>query len=160
MINEADKQLFRSTIDNSIPIDKDCVQPTNNKPKQPAFTAYSCIYEARLSGSEIVKYAENGVSNKIIKQMQRGNIDYAPEIDLHGYSAKKACELMSQFIYHHQQENFIRIIHGKGYNSKDNIGMLKTQVVSFLTQHPQVIAFNSCPKKDGGTGAIFALLKQ
>jgi DNA-nicking Smr family endonuclease len=29
-----------------------------------------------------------------------------------------------------------------------------------LTQHPQIIAFNSCPKKDGGTGAIFALLKQ
>jgi DNA-nicking Smr family endonuclease len=160
MINEADKQLFRSTIDNDIAIDKDCIQAPNNQPKQPAFTTYSHIYEARLSGSEIVNYAKNGISTKIIKQMQRGDISYAPILDLHGHTIIEACELMSQFMYHHQNEHFIHIIHGKGYRSKDNMSVLKTQVVSFLTQHPQVIAFNSCPAKDGGTGAIFALLKQ
>jgi len=40
------------------------------------------------------------------------------------------------------------------------MSILKTQVVSFLSQHPQVLAFNSCPDKDGGTGAVFVLLKQ
>jgi DNA-nicking Smr family endonuclease len=34
------------------------------------------------------------------------------------------------------------------------MSVLKTQVVNFLKQHPQVLAFHSCPPKDGGTGAI------
>jgi DNA-nicking Smr family endonuclease len=159
MINEADKQLFRSTIDNDIPIDKDCVQSSNNQQKWPKFTNYSHIIEANLSGSQVVNYTQ-GVSKKIIKQMQSGNIDYAPDLDLHGHTIIKACELMSNFIYHNQQSHFVHIIHGKGYRSKDNMSVLKTQVVSFLSQHPQVLAFHSCPAKDGGTGAIFALLKQ
>ncbi|RUM77150.1 MAG: hypothetical protein DSZ13_02225, partial [Candidatus Thioglobus sp.] len=57
-------------------------------------------------------------------------------------------------------EPFIQIIHGKGYHSENGMSILKTQVVSFLSQHPQVLAFNSCPDKDGGTGAVFVLLKQ
>jgi hypothetical protein len=40
------------------------------------------------------------------------------------------------------------------------VKMTTLQVVNFLKQHPQVLAFHSCPPKDGGTGAIFALLKQ
>jgi DNA-nicking Smr family endonuclease len=40
------------------------------------------------------------------------------------------------------------------------MSVLKTQVMNFLKQHPQVLAFHSCPPKDGGTGAVFALLKK
>ena len=160
MINEEDKQLFRSTINNSAPIDKDATQHSNDQQRQSAFTAYSYITEARLSGSEIVSYAKNGLSPKIIKQMKRGDINHAPTLDLHGQTVVEACESMSQFMYHYQHETFIHIIHGKGYHSESEMSVLKTQVVSFLRQHPQVMAFNSCPARDGGTGAVFALLKQ
>ena len=91
--------------------------------------------------------------------MQRGEIDYAPSIDLHGYTLTQTCQALSDFIYHHQNARFVHIIHGKGYNSENNLSVLKTQVASFLKQHPQVLAFHSCPAKDGGTGAVFVLLK-
>ncbi|MDB3893056.1 Smr/MutS family protein [Candidatus Thioglobus sp.] len=160
MINDNDKQLFRDSVDASIPIDKDGANPKNNQVKKAAFTAYSYIIEARLDGSQTVAHAKNGLSPKIIKKMKRGDIDYAPTLDLHGFTTVEACEAMSEFMHYYQHENFIHIIHGKGYNSENGMSILKTQVVSFLSQHPQVLAFNSCPDKDGGTGAIFALLKQ
>jgi len=159
-INEEDKQLFRSTVDANAPIDKDGANRLSNALKKPAFTAYSYIVDANLEGAEIVSYSQSGVSIKVIKKMKQGNIDYAPVLDLHGQTVVEACESLSAFMYHHQSEPFIQIIHGKGYHSENGMSILKTQVVSFLSQHPQVLAFNSCPDKDGGTGAVFVLLKQ
>ena len=158
-INEEDKQLFRSTVDASAPIDKDGARK-NNTLKKPAFTAYSYIVDANLDGSKIVSYSRSGVSIKVIKKMKQGNHDTMPILDLHGQTVVEACESLSAFMYHHQFESFIQIIHGKGYHSENGMSILKTQVVSFLSQHPQVLAFNSCPDKDGGTGAVFVLLKQ
>ena len=158
-INDEDKQLFRSTVDTHAPIDKDGARK-NNVLKKPAFTAYSYIVDANLEGSEVVSYSKSGVSTKIIKKMKQGNLDAMPVLDLHGQTVVEACESLSAFMYHYQFEPFVQIIHGKGYHSENGMSILKTQVVSFLSQHPQVLAFNSCPDKDGGTGAVFVLLKQ
>jgi hypothetical protein len=38
------------------------------------------------------------------------------ELDLHGYTVKQTCEALSEFIYREQFEQFVRIIHGKGYD--------------------------------------------
>ena len=159
MIDESEKELFRSAVDAKAPIDKDAVKLGSTNKRFEKFNAYSYITDANLSGSDIVSHAQSGVSPKVIKKMKRGEIDSAPSLDLHGQTITQACESMSNFIYHHQNDKFIQIIHGKGYNSENNMSVLKTQVVSFLKQHPQIMAFNSCPVKDGGTGAIFALLK-
>lgn len=158
-INEEDKQLFRSTVDANAPTDKDSARKSNAL-KKSAFTSYSYIVDANLDGSEVISYSKSGVSTKVIKKMKQGNIDAMPVLDLHGQTVVEACESLSVFIYHHQFEPFVQIIHGKGYHSENGMSILKTQVVSFLKQHPQVLAFNSCPDKDGGTGAVFALLKQ
>jgi hypothetical protein len=56
---------------------------------------------------------------------------------------KQTCEALSEFIYREQFEQFVRIIHGKGYRSDNKMSVLKTQVVNFLQQHPQVLAFHS-----------------
>jgi len=159
-INNEDKQLFRSTVNANAPIDKDGANRPTNAIKKPAFTSYSYIVEANLEGSEIVNYSKSGVSTKVIKKMKQGNLDSMPVLDLHGQTVVEACESLSEFMYHHQFESFIQIIHGKGYHSENGMSILKTQVVNLLKQHPQVLAFNSCPDKDGGTGAVFVLLKQ
>ncbi|WP_190600160.1 Smr/MutS family protein [Candidatus Vesicomyidisocius sp. SY067_SCS001] len=159
MISKSDKILFRNTIKNSAPINKDKIAP-QNLAKKKAFKAYNYITHGSLTGSAVINYAKNSVSPKIIKRMKQGNINYAPILDLHGQTTIEACQSLSEFIHYHQHQKFIHIIHGKGYNSSQDNGLLKSQVVSFLSQHPEVLAFNSCPPKDGGTGAVFTLLKQ
>ncbi|QKQ24253.1 Smr/MutS family protein [Candidatus Ruthia endofausta] len=159
MISESDKILFRSVVENSTPVNKE--KATFQEPtKKKAFKAYIYITHGSLSGSDIISYARNGVSLKIIKKMRQGNISRAPTLDLHGQTTIEACQSLSEFMHYHQHQRFIHIIHGKGYNSDQGNSILKSQVASFLRQHPEVLAFNSCPPKDGGTGAVFALLKQ
>ncbi|NYT52019.1 MAG: Smr/MutS family protein [Candidatus Vesicomyosocius endoextente] len=159
MISKSDKILFRSTIESNIPFNKDKIE-LQNLAKKKVFKAYNYITHDSLAGSAIIKYAKNSVSPKIIKKMKQGNISYAPILDLHGQTTIEACQSLSKFIHYHQHQKFIHIIHGKGYNSGQGNSILKRQVVSFLRQHPEVLAFNSCPPKDGGTGAVFTLLKQ
>ncbi|BBB23535.1 Smr/MutS family protein [Isorropodon fossajaponicum endosymbiont JTNG4] len=159
MISESDRALFRSVVESSAPVNKDKI--TSQEPtKKKAFKAYTYITHSNLSGSDVINYARNGVSPKIIKKMKQGNISHAPALDLHGQTTIEACQSLSEFMHYHQHQQFIHIIHGKGYNSDQDNSILKSQVASFLRQHPDVLAFNSCPPKDGGTGAVFALLKQ
>lgn len=158
-IDKEDSLLFRGTVDTQTPVDKDNINRTHNNKRKPPFRAYSTIIDGTIAGKEVISYAKNGVSGKIINKMKRGHIDNVSELDLHGYTIKQACEALSEFIYHKQFEQFVRIIHGKGYRSDNGMGVLKTQVASFLKQHPQVLAFHSCPPEYGGTGAVFVLLK-
>ncbi|BAS68092.1 MAG: hypothetical protein DSY43_03440 [Gammaproteobacteria bacterium] len=160
-VNKEDSQLFREHIDTIAPIDKDAgAHQSTHTEKKPPFFSFSHVIDGTIGGEEVVSYAKSGISEKQILAMKRGQIDNVSEIDLHGYTVEQACEALPNFIYQHQFERFVRIIHGKGYRSKNGMSILKTQVVNFLKQHPQVLAFHSCPQNNGGTGATFALLKQ
>ena len=161
MINESDKSLFRNAVDKQIPIDKDGRKNSNlrkeklNKP----FEGYSYLYEPNILGSEPVIHTKSGLSPKIIKKMKQGNLNSTPSIDLHGHKIEEACQALSRFIHFHSNESFIHIIHGKGYHSDNGLSIIKSQVVHYLKQHPQVLGFCSCPQAMGGTGAVFAHLK-
>ncbi|SFV87325.1 Smr domain protein [hydrothermal vent metagenome] len=160
-INEEDSQLFREHIDTIAPNDKDGGVRVHSAEKKPPFYAFSHVLDGTIGGEEVVCYARNGISKKQINIMKQGHIyDDVAEIDLHGYTIEEACEALPDFIYRHQFDRYVRIVHGKGYRSKGGLSKLKTQVVRFLEAHPQVLAFHSCSIKNGGTGAVFALLKK
>ena len=161
MISESDKSLFRNTIDKKMPIDKDAdkeIESNKTNWNRP-FDSYSYLSEPNLRGAEPVSHSQSGVSPKTIKKMKQGNLDLPPSIDLHGQTIKEACRSLSNFIHYHQNENFIHVIHGKGFHSEQDVSIMKSQVVHYLKQHPQVLAFSSCPQNSGGTGAVFVYLK-
>jgi len=162
MIDENDKSLFRNTVNEQMPTDKDADKKESYILKRhwkKPFEDYSYLAKPNLSASESVNHSQSGVSPKILKKMKQGRIGYAPSVDLHGQKVEEACQSLSKFIHYHSNERFIQIIHGKGYNSDQNLSVLKSQVVHYLKQHPQVLAFCSCPQKMGGTGAVFVYLK-
>jgi len=162
MIDESDKSLFRSVVNQQKPIDKDGNNEEtydNKKNWDKPFEDYSYLAKPNLSASDSVNHSQSGVSPKTLKKMKQGRIGYSPSIDLHGHKVEEACQSLSKFIHYHGDERFIQIIHGKGYNSDQNLSVLKSQVVHYLKQHPQVLAFCSCPQKMGGTGAVFVYLK-
>jgi len=162
MIDESDKSLFRSAVNQQMPIDKDGNQEAaynNKKHWNKPFEDYGYLPKPNLTASDSVCHSQSGVSPKILKKMKQGRTGYAPSIDLHGQKIEEACQSLSKFIHYHGNERFIQIIHGKGYNSDQNLSILKSHVVHYLKQHPQVLAFCSCPQKMGGTGAVFVYLK-
>jgi DNA-nicking Smr family endonuclease len=161
MVDENDKSLFRSTVEHQKPIDKDAVQSIDASKRRTntPFQKYSFLYEPNISGSEAVIHSKSGLSPKILKKMKQGNIGSTPSIDLHGHKIEEACQSLSKFIHFHSNERFIHIIHGKGYHSDNGLSIIKSQVVYYLKQHPEVLAFCSCPQDMGGTGAVFAHLR-
>jgi DNA-nicking Smr family endonuclease len=156
MLSNKDKDLFRKYADTGTFLDKD----NNEKPSQltfDLFKAYSYTQYAEYGASDIITH-QGSVSNKIFKQMRRGNID-TKGLDLHGKTTQESCHSMAEFIHQNQHKKFLRIIHGKGLSSPNQKSLLKTQAVSFLKQHPQVLAFCSCTPQEGGTGALYIYLK-
>ena len=53
----------------------------------------------------------------------------------------------------------VRIIHGKGYGSNNKGPIIKPLVNKWLQQRNEILAFCSARPIDGGTGAVYVLLK-
>ena len=53
----------------------------------------------------------------------------------------------------------VRIIHGKGYGSSNKGPVIKPLVNRWLQRRSEVLAFCSARPVDGGTGAVYVLLK-
>ena len=53
----------------------------------------------------------------------------------------------------------VAIVHGRGLHSEGNIAVLRTEVRLLLRAHPAVLAYADAPRDDGGTGAVYVLLR-
>lgn len=118
------------------------------------------LQETVLSQTTL-SYAQAGLTNQRFKELKNGKIPWEGRLDLHGLKADNARDLLCRFI-HSQAENGKRcllIIHGKG----GHLGappVIKNLVNRWLPQLDDVLAFHSALSKDGGTGAVYVLLKR
>ena len=112
------------------------------------------------TGDELF-FARSGLQHKVLKRLKRGELSIQAELDLHRLNKLEAREEIVAFLHHCAQNNFkqVRIVHGKGHGSVGKIPVLKTLVNHWLQQRDEVLAFSSCRPCDGGTGAIYLLLK-
>lgn len=130
---------------------------------------HSAISQANydIGVEDEIEYRADGVQKQLFKQLAKGEISIYESIDLHGMSTIEAEIYMATTIdnqrYHHMTA--IRIVHGKGYNAGDTAynkpaPKLKNFTARYLTEHPRVLAFVSCPPNRGGTGAVYVLLSR
>jgi DNA-nicking Smr family endonuclease len=112
-------------------------------------------------GDELL-YAQAGVQHSVMKKLRRGQFAIEAELDLHRMTSEKAYVELMDFIAQCQKQHIrcVRVIHGKGYGSKDKIPVLKTKVNSWLRQWQSILAFCSARRCDGGNGAVYVLLKR
>lgn len=110
---------------------------------------------------DVLFFARAGIQQKVQKKLRRGELPIDEELDLHGYTVNEAKTAIQDFLYECKRQHirYIRIIHGKGYRSDNKIPVLKTHVAYWLPQLNDVLAFSSAQSKDGGTGAIYVILK-
>ena len=93
--------------------------------------------------------------------MRKGQYAIRSELDLHGLTTTQAKRDLVIFLHQCRLrgERCVRIIHGKGYNSPNRRAILKSRLNVWLRQCEDVMAFCSAPVKDGGTGAVYVLLR-
>lgn len=108
-----------------------------------------------------VSYAQPGVSPTVLRKLRRGKYSVATELDLHGLNVAMAAQALDEFLAECSSlgHRCVRIIHGKGTRSGSGGPVLKPRVCNWLRRRDQVLAFTTAPNHDGGSGALYVLLR-
>jgi len=116
---------------------------------------------ADVETGEELMFVRPGLQHNVLRRLRRGQFPVESELDLHGQTANTARIEMTAFLHDCLQRHLrcVRIVHGKGYGSKNQKPVLKNKVNNWLRQRNEVLAFCSTPHNDGGTGAVYVLLK-
>jgi DNA-nicking Smr family endonuclease len=172
--NEDDSSLFRRSIGKVRPLSKNVVISLPDKPKprpkhrdadeKQALSDMETGFSdpEYLETGEELYFKRDGVQSRLFQKLKRGQIRVEKELDLHGMTSKEAKQEISQFLAYSKTANIrcIRIIHGKGRGSREGVPVLKGKVNHWLQQRDDVLAFCSARQVDGGTGAVYVLLKK
>ncbi|MDT8409797.1 MAG: Smr/MutS family protein [Wenzhouxiangellaceae bacterium] len=123
-------------------------------------SAYPAADEFVETGEELL-WHRPGLQKRVLSRLRRGHWRVQDEIDLHQMNIEAASRSIRIFLDQAQASNrrCVKIIHGKGLRSGPAGPRLKTLTARVLSRHPLVMAFASAPPPDGGTGAVYVLLK-
>ena len=135
--------------------------PPRRTPPLPTHPSAPVAIDDTNQGDSVL-FARAGFQRQRIRRLKRGEMAYQSVLDLHGLRAHEASESIAEFIRESAREgcNCVLIIHGKGYHSENRQGVLKPLTINWLKTSPLVMAFCSATPRDGGTGAVYVLLKK
>ena len=117
---------------------------------------------ADLETGEELLFTRLGLQHKTLRKLRRGEFSIEAELDLHGQTKIEARQAIVQFLHYCRNQGLrcARIIHGKGHGSHQKRPVLKQYVNHWLRQRDEVLAFCTARPVDGGTGAVYVLLKR
>ena len=161
-ISQKEMDLFKKAVD-EIPSHDHCPD-TETSATQEKFN-YSHFNEDFTvthwhNGRDKVEFGAIGHLNRFLKQ-SKGKIKRT--MDMHGMTVAEAAYELDRFLATTQsaeREQMVLLIHGKGYQSDLNRPKLKNATIHWLENDNRVSAFCSAKDQDGGSGAIYLLLKR
>lgn len=115
-----------------------------------------------LNLADEISFQRPGIQHNVIRKLRRGQYSVGSELDLHGMTSREARLALVEFLdaARKAHQHCVRIIHGKGLRSTNKGPVLKPKVAKWLTQFDDVLAYCTARPADGGTGAIYVLLKK
>jgi DNA-nicking Smr family endonuclease len=121
----------------------------------------SSVGGAAVTADTALSFQRAGVRIQEMRKLRRGLFPAGDELDLHGLTQSAARDHLADFIVASRDAGFrcVRVIHGKGYRSGGRGAVLKTALDLWLRRHLDVLAFVSAKAIDGGTGALYVLLR-
>ncbi len=171
---EDDLALFKTSVGPVRPVPHDRIEP--DLPRPPARAKFrerdeqDVLVEMLSDGfdpgdletGEELWFARRGLQHRTLKRLRRGQFALQAECDLHGLTVAEARQALSVFLKEclARGHRCVRVIHGKGLGSHQRIPILKGKVGGWLAQRDEVLAFCSARTVDGGTGAVYVLLKK
>ncbi len=120
------------------------------------------MFPEDFESGDTLSYRGEGIQDSVWKKLCRGQFRLQAECDLHGLNRDDARLEMVQFLAHcgDHDHRCVRIIHGKGNGSPNTGPVLKRALDGWLRKRKEVLAFCSARAHDGGTGAVYVLLRR
>lgn len=176
-VSADDSALFRKAIGDVQPLEVDRVSPVHSRPSarprasnsaqsaNPAVDAAGfSTHEAGLDDftGESLAYVEPGLQGRVLRRLKRGQMRIEDSLDLHGMTAEEASLRLAGFLTFAVERGLrvLLVVHGKGRGSGHSGPRLKALLNRWLRQRSEVIAFCTAQPKDGGTGAVYLLLRR
>ncbi len=177
-----DATLFDRAMDGVTPVDRGRRRRPGPKPVEVApgrapddedGEAYAILVglvsgEVPFDITETGEYVEGFVPDFDRRQLRRlraGEMSVRDELDLHRMTSTEARAALDRFILGavDRRLSCVRVVHGRGLHSKEEGPVLKEKVVRWLSGRrlgKVVLAFTSARPVDGGTGALYVLLRR
>lgn len=164
--------LFMAKMAGVEPLKSDNKIKLNKTPKKPLHPAidndFKFAIDDTFSDAEIIEdcpdvlsFSRSGLQHNVLKKLRQGKHPIEQTLDLHGLTVVDARHKLLEF-FGECEASGVRhaiIIHGKGFRSKDK-PVIKPMVNRWLRAADNVLAFHSAQLKDGGSGAVYVLLKK
>lgn len=114
---------------------------------------------------EFVEGAVQGFDERVRRKLRKGDFAFRARLDLHGRTREEARPALEKFLADARLAGHrcVLVVTGRGLHSDNAVGVLKQSVQQWLTQgRPArlVLAFCSARPEDGGTGALYVLLRR
>lgn len=119
------------------------------------------VHTTESENADSLRFHRASVGRRTMRKLARGSFAIQAEIDLHGMTVAEAKPRLAEFIEHCARNGklCVRVVHGKGLGSGRRGPVLKMKVNRWLRQWQHVLAFTSARQVDGGTGAVYVLLR-
>jgi DNA-nicking Smr family endonuclease len=106
--------------------------------------------------------ASPGVDKRTAERLKRGQLPIEARIDLHGLTQREAHQTLTNFLEGARETHrrTVLVITGKGESGQ---GVLREAVPRWLNEasiRPLILAFSQAQPRDGGTGALYVLLRR
>lgn len=168
-LSDEDSRLFRETVGPVTPVEYDRVQP-EARPSKPRLRSLANPVDLSdaalvdiplLATGDVMGFMAPGIQKRVLRQLRRGGFGVDAELDLHGLTVDEAKRRLGAFLQTCLAGGCrcLHLIHGKGYRSEGDYPILKNRVNLWLRQHPDVLAFCTARSAEGGTGAVYVLLR-
>lgn len=172
--DERDSRLFRKAVTGTVPLERRRAPPERPRPKPEARFRRAADAEAlaesrtdlrnpdEFGAEPLLSYVASGVQQRVLRRLRRGQIAVQAVLDLHGSTQAAARRELGVFLDDAVVRGLVcvRVIHGKGYRSGPGGPVLKRAVARWLARRREVLAFASARPVDGGSGAVYVLLRR
>ena len=126
-LHDSDYALFRAEVEDAIPLQReqaDQVEPFRERPppiprpriEEPGEACVPPLAESEIETPEYLLFARPGIQRRVVHELQRGRIEPALDLDLHGMTTAHAQTLLRAFLADcaERRVRCARIVHGKG----------------------------------------------
>src|ERR1700682_3594961 len=143
------------------------------RPLDPELQAYDEL-RALVSGEvpfdiadtdEFIEGHVRGLDLGVVRRLKRGELAVQGHLDLHGMLKDEAKLELATFLARSRQQGkrCVLVVHGRGLHSRDQVPVLKEALKRWMSTDKfarHVLPFSSARPPDGGTGAVYVLLKR
>ncbi len=114
---------------------------------------------------EFIEGRVTGLDPAIVKRLRKGEFAVQGHVDLHGLTRAEARLAVDEFLRAARRagKRCVLVVHGRGLHSDDQVPVLKEALKTWLAQGRfarHILAFASARPSDGGTGAVYVLLRR